>query len=291
MNKPDENLKDGKGYSIILVLVLPLVTALVYSGMWVVSNIDSKIGAAFLGTSIGMATGSVGLPAAHELIHRTNKIFQNMGLTILLFCFYGHFRIEHINGHHSKVATKPDPATARPGENAYYFLIRCVIISWSSAWKIEKKLLTTKGEPSISYKNRILLYLFFQFVLLISTWIIFGTNGVIFLAAHTAVAILLLEIVEYIQHYGLQRQRLNHGDIEPIREMHAWNCHHLATNRSTFNLGLHSAHHRQPGKPFPLLSNQKQSMEMPASYPIMILLALIPPIWFKVMNPKLKIIE
>jgi len=291
MNKPDEKLRNEMAYNLILILILPIVIVLFYSGMWVVSNFDSKIWAGFLGASVGMATGSVGLPAAHELIHRTNKIFQNMGLITLLFCFYGHFSIEHINGHHSKVATEPDPATARPNENVYCFLIRCLIMSWHSAWKTEKEILGNKGRSLISYKNRIILYLVFQFTLFVSTWVIFGTNGLIFLVAHTAVAILLLEIVEYIQHYGLQRQKLNQGGIEPYREMHAWNCHHLATNWSTFNLGLHSAHHRQPGKQFSLLSNQKQSMEMPTSYPIMILLALIPPIWFKIMNPKLKNIE
>ena len=259
--------------------------------MWFVSKTDSIVISGFLGASIGMATGAVGLPAAHELTHRTNKIFQNMGLIILLICFYGHFKIEHIHGHHLRVATKSDPATARFGENIYTFLIRCVLNGWRSAWKTEHKLLVVKGTPLISYKNRMLFYSFLQLMLLACTWLIFSFNGLMFLAAHTVISILLLETVEYIQHYGLQRKKINDSEYEPFKEIHAWNSPHCATNWSTFNLGLHSAHHSKSGKTFPLLSSQTKLMEMPTGYPIMIILALIPPMWFKVMNSKLNNIK
>ena len=168
------------------------------------------------------------------------------------------------------------------------FLIRCVTKSWWSAWKIEKRLIKKKEQHLISYKNRMIFYLFLQLILLISTWFLFDAKGLVFLTTHTVVAILLLEIVEYIQHYGLQREETNQAEIEPYHKKHAWNCRRCATNWSTFNLGLHSDHHSKPGKKFPLLSNQAPQNEMPFSYPIMILLALVPPMWFKVMNPRIK---
>ena len=288
MQNPEKNLKNGVTFDLTLILVFPFIVMLFFSGMWVASETNSMLGAGFLGASIGMATGSVGLPAAHELIHRTGKIFQSIGLLTLLFCFYGQFRIEHIHGHHSKVATVSDPATARPGENVYIFLIRCVTKSWWSAWKIEKRLIERKEQPLFSYKNRMIFYFFQQLILLISTWFFCDVKGLIFLTTHTVVAILLLEIVEYIQHYGLQRLKTDQAEIEPYNKKHAWDCRHYATNWSTFNLGLHSDHHSKPGKRFPLLSNQAPQNEMPFSYPIMILLALVPPIWFKIMNHRIK---
>ncbi|MEE2746198.1 MAG: alkane 1-monooxygenase [Pseudomonadota bacterium] len=288
IDRPDEKLNNHLAYSLILILVFPSLALLFFAGIWIVPAMDSYISAGFLGASVGMATGSVGLPAAHELIHRKDSSSQKLGVAILIFCFYGHFKIEHIHGHHSKVATKADPATARLGENVYIYLFRCIVMSWLSAWETQKILLKRSGRRFISHKNRLLIYLVIKSFFFLGVYIFFGFNGLIFLAAHTFIAVVLLEVVEYIQHYGMKRVATNTGYLEPYNEKHAWNCRHCATNWSTFNLGLHSEHHSQPGKPFPLLSNKERLMEMPAGYPIMIILALIPPIWFRVFNPKLR---
>ncbi len=286
LNKNDDELFSSPSYNIFLFLTLPLLILLFVAGIFVASKVD-LLSACFLGASIGMATGSVGLPAAHELIHQTGRLSQRVGIAILIFCFYGHFRVEHIQGHHLNVATKKDPASARFNENIYKYLFRCVTSSWHSAWILEKSLLQKKGGNVISLQNRVGLYLLGGIIFLVTIIGFFGLNGLLFFIGHTLIAILLLEVVEYIQHYGLERKQISNKGFEPYNECHAWNCRAAATNWSTFNLGLHCAHHKQPGKQFFLLSNKEQLMEMPAGYPIMIMLALVPPIWFQVMNPKL----
>ena len=286
--KTNSEKNNTKIYQIILILILPLLLILISSALFFTLETGSQLTAVSLGAAIGMATGSVGLPAAHEMIHRSNKKIQNIGLIILLICFYGHFKIEHIHGHHSKVATAGDPATARFGENLYSFLVRCIISSWISGWKIESKLLQKRGKSSASISNRMLIYSSLQAFYLVSIFLAFDMLGILFIVTHTVIAVFLLETVEYIQHYGLQRTSRPTGGIEPYSKVHAWNCYRSATNWSTFNLGLHSEHHDQPNVEFNLLSNQEQYFEMPTSYPLMILLALLPPLWFKVIHRVLK---
>jgi alkane 1-monooxygenase len=286
LNKNDDELFSKPAYSISLFLTLPLLILLFGAGLFLAPKVDF-LSAFFLGASIGMATGSVGLPAAHELIHQTGRFYQRVGIAILMLCFYGHFRVEHIHGHHLNVATKNDPASARFDENVYKYLFRCITSSWHSAWALEKALLLKKEKNVISIQNRVSFYFLGEIIFLGTILGLFGLNGLLFFIGHTFIAILLLEVVEYIQHYGLERKHISNNSFEPYNECHAWNCRAAATNWSTFNLGLHCAHHKQPGKQFFLLSNKKQLMEMPAGYPIMIMLALVPPIWFRVMNPKL----
>tara|TARA_B100000579_G_C22573056_1_gene729816 strand:+ start:30 stop:512 length:483 start_codon:yes stop_codon:yes gene_type:complete len=160
-------------------------------------------------------------------------------------------------------------------------------MSLNSSWKIEKKLLKNKNLSPYSFKNRMLHYFFLEALLITISFLIAGINGLIFILLHSAVSITLLELVDYIQHYGLERKNIN-GKYENYNESHSWNSRHTSANWSTFNLGLHADHHQTANKHYPLLSQKKKSIEMPNSYPIMIIMALIPPIWFKVMNSKLK---
>ena len=181
--------KNPAMYEIMLFSIFPILIILIGSALRFVSESESIIFIASLGAAIGMATGSVGLPAAHELIHRRNQTTQTTGLLILLICFYAHFRIEHIHGHHSKVATADDPATARFGESLYSFLVRCISSSWISAWKIENNRLRNRQRLLINFSNRMILYTTFQVVYLITIFLVFDTRGLIFILAHTVIAI------------------------------------------------------------------------------------------------------
>ena len=212
---------------------------------------------------------------------------KGLGISLLALCFYSHFRIEHIYGHHIHVATKNDPATARKGENFYKFLIRCVITGIISAWNIEKNMLIKKQLSIYSINNRMIHYAIFHILLLSICFFVAGIKGIIFILAHSSISIILLEVVEYIQHYGLERKIVNENKLEKYNHSHSWNSRHSIADWSTFNLGLHSEHHTIANKPYPLLSQEKKTREMPVNYPTMILMALIPPIWFKIIDKKI----
>jgi len=288
LNKQDSKLNETKFHNFALIIILPGIFFLIIFGLIKVGQTDiSFLEAAAIGAAVGMSGGSIGLTTAHELIHRNNKNMRGIGVLLLVLCLYGHFRIEHIYGHHKYFATKSDPATARKGENFYFFLLRCVTMSLISSWNIEKNLLKNKNLSPYNFKNRIFHYFFIEILLLILSFLIAGSNGLVFILLHSAVSIILLELVDYIQHYGLERPKKN-GKYENYQEQHSWNSRHTSANWSTFNLGLHAEHHQTASKHYPLLSHKEKIMEMPNNYPIMIMMALVPPIWFKVMNPKLK---
>ena len=175
-------------------------------------------------------------------------------------CFYSHFRIEHIYGHHIHVATLNDPATARKGENFYAFLIRCVFLSIVSAWSIEKNILLSKNISIFNYKNRMFQYFIFHLTVLVTCFAFAGFKGIIFIFAYALVSIILLEVVEYIQHYGLKRDIID-NKLEKYNQSHSWNSRHSIADWSTFNLGLHSEHHSIANKEYPychMMKNQKK---------------------------------
>ena len=211
---------------------------------------------------------------------------RGIGVMLLILCLYGHFRIEHIYGHHKHFATKEDPATARKGENFYFFLCRCVVMSLVSSWKIEKKLLKNKNLPTYNFRNRMFHYFILETFLILLSFFIAGINGLVFILLHAIVSITLLELVDYIQHYGLERRKKN-GKYDKYEEQHSWNSRHTSANWSTFNLGLHAEHHQTASKHYPLLSQEEKAIEMPANYSIMLIMALIPPLWFLVMDRKI----
>ena len=287
LSKKDTDLKEYVLHNFSILIILPCILFLIVFGLMVVS--DSSISfliAAALGAAVGMSGGSIGITTAHELIHRQNKYMRGIGVLLLVLCCYGHFRIEHVYGHHKHVATKEDPATARRGENFYFYFIRCVINSVISSWNIEKNILDKKNIYTLSFQNRMLHYFVLEIIFLFIAFFVAGINGLVFVIFHSFVSITLLELVNYIQHYGLERKMQN-GKYERFTDHHSWNSRHISANWSTFNLGLHAEHHQSASKPYPLLSQEEKVIEMPANYSIMLIMALIPPLWFFVMNRKL----
>ncbi len=287
LSKEDVELKENVFHNFSILIVLPCILFLIIFGLFVVSNPNiGFLSAAALGAAVGMSGGSIGITTAHELIHRQNKYMRGIGVLLLILCCYGHFRIEHIYGHHRNVATKEDPATARRGENFYFYFIRCVISSITSSWKIEKNILDKRNIKILSFRNRMLHYFGLEFLFLLVAYLFAGINGLIFVIFHSFVSIILLELVNYIQHYGLERKKQN-GRYERFTDVHSWNSRHVSANWSTFNLGLHAEHHKTASKHYPLLSQEEKAIEMPANYSVMLIMALIPPIWFFVMHKKI----
>ncbi len=287
LSKKNVDLKENLFHNFSILIVLPCILFLIFFGLIVVSDPQiTFLTAAALGAAVGMSGGSIGITTAHELIHRQNKYMRGIGVLLLIVCCYGHFRIEHIYGHHRNVATKEDPATARRGENFYFYFVRCVINSVISSWNIERDILDRKNIKTFSVQNRMLHYFGLEFLFLVIAYFIAGTNGLIFVVFHSFVSIILLELVNYIQHYGLERKKQN-GRYERFTDLHSWNSRHISANWSTFNLGLHAEHHQSASKHYPLLSQEEKAIEMPANYSIMLIMALIPPLWFFVMDKKI----
>ena len=288
LNAPSDKLKTNLLHEIALALILPMVAGLIFACLWRLGmggfNVSDAI---IMGLAVGMASGAIGMTAAHEMIHRASKFWRAAGIGILICVQYGHFRIEHIYGHHIHVGTSKDPATARKGEGFYRFFMRVLWGSYVSAWQIEARRLKNRKKPLFGLENRCLHYLALQTALIIAAFVIAGDLGLIMLGTQTLIALILTEAVDYIQHYGLMRKIDEHGRPEAVHHHHSWNSRHAAGDWTTFNIGLHSHHHSSARTPYAELSQNSEHHEMPANYAVMIAMALVPPLWFRIMDKRL----
>jgi alkane 1-monooxygenase len=238
--------------------------------------------------SVGATTGAVGMTFAHELIHRRYGYERTLGSILLASVTYPHFAIEHIKGHHRNVGTPRDPATARLGESVYRFLPRTIFGSLANAWDIERKRLAEQRRGVWSPQNILLRYALVQAVIygVIATF--FGHVGLAVFAGQSAVAILILEIINYIEHYGLQRRKdpRRPSVYEPVGQGDSWDSPSRLSNWLLINLPRHSDHHLSVAKRYQSLELLTHAPHLPAGYGAMFLLALVPPLWFRVMNPR-----
>ncbi|TVR77652.1 MAG: alkane 1-monooxygenase [Chitinophagaceae bacterium] len=244
--------------------------------------------------SLGTMTGGIGITVAHELGHKNTKIEQFYSKVLLMTVSYMHFFVEHNRGHHVHVATPKDPATAKYGESFYRFWPRTVFGSYFSAWKIENKRLRKKGLSPFSISNSMIWYTILPFVFCAALTTLFSfLSGTfqwaipILFFSQSFVAITLLELVNYIEHYGITREEIEPGKYERVKPIHSWNANHLVSNFFLFQLQRHSDHHAFANRRYQVLRHWEESPQLPASYPTMIILALFPPLWFRVMNKKL----
>jgi alkane 1-monooxygenase len=201
---------------------------------------------------------------------------------------YGHFFVEHVRGHHVRVATPDDPATAPRGMNVYRFIVRSVVGSLMHAWRLEALRLAQRGLSAWHRSNWVLTGSLMSAALgAMAAWL-GGWSGLLLFALQAAVAVVLLEIINYIEHYGLQRHRIE-GHYEPVREQHSWNADFIVSNWILFNLQLHSDHHAHMRRPYEQLRTVHDAPQLPAGYPAMVVLALVPPLWFAAMDPRLPV--
>lgn len=232
-----------------------------------------------LALSVGTMTGGIGLPVAHELIHANHRRVRAVGMLLLASVLYMHFRIEHVFGHHRWVGTPKDPATARRNESLWSFIPRSVVGQILSAWRIERRHAQKFGRM-----NKMVGYLLIQSVLLMLIYLLLGPASLALFLGQAAMAITFLEAVNYMEHYGLERQQI--GDrYEPVARRHSWNTKSWLTNSLSFNLGLHSDHHANASKPFYTLQHTDEAPELPAGYLALLPLTTVPPLWRRVMNP------
>ena len=236
--------------------------------------------------SVGICTGGIGITLAHELMHKTGKWERFLAKVLLLCVGYMHFYIEHLRGHHRRVSTPEDPASSRLGESFYRFYGRTVWGSWSDAWSLEHQRLKKKGQSFWHWRNQMFWFTALPLILAAGLYAWLGFLAVVFFVAQAVVAFSLLELVNYVEHYGLSRQEIRPGIYEPTKVTHSWNSNHLLTNCFTFMLQRHSDHHAHQSRSYQILRQFDESPQLPAGYATMILLALMPPLWFRLMDPK-----
>ena len=287
--KPDEadsKLKK-KLFDWLLYLNLPVVFGLVLYGLFIVSNTYLEtyefVGLIF---SVGIVLGVNGINVAHELGHRQTTNERFLGKALLLPSFYMHFYIEHNFGHHLHAATPEDPATARYNQSVYSFWLTSTFRQYVSAWKIQNKLLNSNKQPFFSNKNDMFWYSVFQITYVISVVIVFGTTALLFAVFAGIVGFILLETVNYIEHYGLLRLKTTSGRYERVKEMHSWNSNHVIGRIVLYELTRHSDHHYKTTKKYQILDCHDESPQMPYGYPTSMVLAMIPPLWFGIMNKR-----
>jgi len=237
-------------------------------------------------SAMGLMCGSFGINVAHELGHRSTKREQWMAKALLLTSMYMHFIIEHNRGHHRHVATPDDPATARKNEWLHTFLVRSVVYSYISAWKIELNSLKRKNIHPLSLKNEMFRFLMIQIGFLVAIAVVFSPTSMLYFATAAGIGIFLLETVNYVEHYGLVRNEVSPGKYERTMPHHSWNSDHILGRLMLFELSRHSDHHFVASKKYQVLEHHEDSPQMPTGYPGMIVLACFPPLWFLVMNPK-----
>ncbi|PWL39871.1 alkane 1-monooxygenase [Flagellimonas aquimarina] len=278
----------SKFFDWMLYLNIPIVFGFLFYSLWDITTTNyalyELIGLVF---SIGIVFGVNGINVAHELGHRQTTNERHLGKLLLLPSFYMHFYIEHNFGHHANAATKEDPATAKYNQPVYSFWLTSVVRQYISAWKLQFRLLKNDRLPFLSFKNDMLWYSLFQTAYLVLVYILFGANGTWFSLGAGVVGFLLLETVNYIEHYGLMRNKLPSGRYERVRESHSWNSNHVIGRIVLYELTRHSDHHYKSAKKYQLLDYHDISPQMPYGYPTSMVLSFLPPLWFKIMNPRI----
>jgi alkane 1-monooxygenase len=240
--------------------------------------------------TLGMACGVFGINVGHELGHRLKKSEQWMAKALLLTSQYMHFFIEHNRGHHNRVSTQDDPASSRYNEPVYVFWFRSMVMGYLSAWHLEHFRLSKLGKKWWHYSNEMIHYTLIQSAFLAIIGIVFNWQTMIFYWSAAVVGILLLETVNYIEHYGLGRHKGEVG-YHKVLPIHSWNSNHELGRGILFELSRHSDHHFRANRKYQILRYHEASPQMPTGYPGMMVLSLFPPLWFAVMNPKVKALQ
>lgn len=285
----EEIAKNDRLYDYILygivVLLMPTLFYFMYSMQDPALTVADKIGR--VGT-MGLLCGTLGINVGHELGHRINKGEQLLAKIALLSSLYMHFFIEHNKGHHKNVATPEDPSSARYGENVFSFWFRSIVFSYGSAWRIAAKDVQKKNRPVISLYNEMVQFQLIQLAFVALVYFVFGWQVLLYYLAAAIMGILLLETVNYIEHYGLQRKQIAENKFERAMPQHSWNSNHVIGRVMLFELSRHSDHHYLASRKYQLLRSHDDAPQMPTGYPGMMILSLVPPAWFYVMNKRVK---
>ncbi|HEV8034253.1 alkane 1-monooxygenase [Yoonia sp.] len=291
---PDVETPDGQlfWYRLITLLWTPIQLITLFGIMLYVvqSGHLSRFEEWLLFAALGILSGTIGITYAHELMHQKPKLERWMADILLSSVLYAHFRSEHLLVHHRYIGTPRDPVTARYGESFYRFFPRVLYQSLVSSFKAEKAMLARKELPWFHRSNPFWRYWALEAGFVLLAWGIGGWWGVFLFATQAFWAVFQLELVDYVEHYGLTRKHLGDGKYEHVLPRHSWNASQQASNWLLINLQRHSDHHYKPNRRFPLLQtyDDDEAPQLPYGYPLMTMIALVPPAWRKTMNPRVK---
>jgi alkane 1-monooxygenase len=267
----------------------PVQLCLIGYSAWRFSTGDIGAGARVgMIIATGIGSGGLGITIAHELGHRSNVVDKWCARLLLGSVCYTHFTVEHNRGHHIRVGTPLDPATARYGEALWGFVARNLPQQFLSAWKLENARLRKAGGRALSARNRMIWFSLIPPAAGALFYVVLGPLGAAFFYGQALMAIFLLETVNYIEHYGLVRKEIEPGVYERVTPWHSWNASFVLSNWLLFRLQRHADHHANAGRRYQILRHHDDAPQLPAGYPTMILLALIPPLWWLVMNPRVR---
>ena len=277
-------------YDVVIYVAIPVQVFLV---VFLLSQVSTgalagwELGGAIF--SIGLTGAGFGINTGHELGHRAQKHHQVAAKFLLGTTLYAHFFIEHNRGHHARVATPDDPATSRRGEWVQMFWFRSMVGGFLSAWNLEVERLARKGKGPWRWSNEMLRIQALQIAALVVSALFFGLAATAVWMGSALVAGLMLETINYIEHYGLQRERNERGRWRKVEPHHSWNSNCILGRLLTFELTRHSDHHAHPKRSYPTLRHFNDTPQLPAGYPALMVVALCPPLFFAVMDPLLPV--
>jgi len=283
-----ENKLKNHFFDVLLYLNIFIVYGMLFFVLHKVSTEHLSL-SEIIGTvlSLGVVLGANGINVAHELGHREKLYERIIGKLLLIPSHYIHFFIEHNHGHHLNVSTPEDPSTAKYNQTLYAFWIQTVFGTYTKAWKIQKKLNQIENRSFFSLKNDMFWFTIIQIGYLLTIYYFFGNIGLSVAFFAGIVGFLLLETINYIEHYGLKRNLLPSGRYERVSEKHSWNSNHVMGRIMLYELTRHSDHHYKSQKKYQILEYHDTSPQMPFGYPTSMVLSLVPPLWFAVMNKRI----
>lgn len=279
-------------YKIVTIAWAPLQFLTLFGLIWYATSTTHLSGweKVFLFFGMGVISGTVGINYSHELMHQKDKLERWMSDILLAMVLYSHFRSEHLLVHHRYVGTPRDTVTARYNEGFHRFYPRVLKDGLASAFNAEKAMLARKDLPWHHASNPFWKYWYLQGIMLLLAFAVGGWAGVGLFLVQAGTAIWQLELVNYVEHYGLTRKHLGDGKYEHVLPQHSWNAAQKASNWLLINLQRHSDHHYKPDRRFPLLQNytEADAPQLPYGYPVMTIAAMVPPLWKRIMNPRVK---
>ena len=289
---PATETRDLFWYRLVTILWFPTQLLISFGGLYYTLRIADHAAweSWMIMVSAGVLLGGMGITFAHEMMHQKPRLERWFADGLMCIALYGHFRSEHIKVHHRYVATPRDTVTARYGEGFYRFFLRVLPEGFASAWGAEKEHLKKRGRLVWHLSNPFWIYGVLSSAFLAVAYWIGGLFGVLIFVNSAFVAVLLLEVINYVEHYGLTREYLGDGKYEQVRPRHSWNASHKYTNFLLVNLQRHSDHHYSPSRRFPLLQtySEEEAPQLPYGYPIMVMAALYPRMWKFRMNKRVR---
>ncbi|TDT37811.1 alkane 1-monooxygenase [Halospina denitrificans] len=276
-------------YRILTMGCVPIHLAVIVYAGWAFATVEMSLVAQFGWIlSIGVVGGIMAINIGHELIHKDTKLETWVGGLALASVTYAGFKVEHIMGHHVHVSTPEDASSSRYNQGVYAFLAQAFPRNFMNAWKLEAKKLRRKGKTPYGPANELIWWYTISALFAVGFTVAFGWAGLVFFLGQSFFAAFTLEVINYLEHYGLHRRVQENGRFERVTPAHSWNSNYLLTNLFLFHLQRHSDHHAFPRRRYQVLRHYDESPQLPGGYASMFVLALVPPLWKWVMNPRVE---